>query len=33
MVAQAEIKIGRRWVIEYVVHPLIKMFDEAAREP
>lgn len=33
MVAQAEIKIGRRRVIEYVVHPLIKMFDEAAREP
>lgn len=33
MVAQAEIKIGRRKVIEYVVHPLIKMFDEAAREP
>ena len=33
MVAQVEIKIGRRRVIEYVIHPLIKMFDEAAREP
>ena len=33
MIAQAEIKIGRRRVIEYIVHPLIKMFDEAAREP
>ena len=33
MVAQAEIKVGRRRVIEYIVHPLIKMFDEAAREP
>ena len=33
MVAQVEIKVGRRRVIEYVVHPLIKMFDEAAREP
>ncbi len=33
MEAQAEIKVGRRRVIEYIVHPLIKMFDEAAREP
>ena len=33
MIAQVEIKVGRRRVIEYVVHPLIKMFDEAAREP
>ena len=33
MVAQVEIKVGRRRVIEYVIHPLIKMFDEAAREP
>ena len=33
MVTQVEIKVGRRRVIEYVIHPLIKMFDEAAREP
>jgi len=33
MVAQVEIKVGTRRVIEYIVHPLIKMFDEAAREP
>ena len=33
MVTQVEIKIGTRRVIEYVIHPLIKMFDEAAREP
>ena len=33
MIAQAEIKIGRRRVIEYIIPPLIKMFDEAAREP
>jgi len=33
MVSQVEIKVGRRRVIEYVIHPLIKMFDEAAREP
>ena len=33
MGAQVEIKVGRRRVIEYVIHPLIKMFDEAAREP
>ena len=33
MITQVEIKIGTRRVIEYVIHPLIKMFDEAAREP
>ncbi len=33
MLAQVEIKVGRRRVIEYVIYPLIKMFDEAAREP
>ena len=33
MVTQVEIKIGTRRVIEYIIHPLIKMFDEAAREP
>ena len=33
MVTQVEIKVGTRRVIEYIIHPLIKMFDEAAREP
>ena len=33
MEASAEIKTGRRRVIEYIIYPLIKAFDEAAREP
>ena len=33
MEATAEIKTGRRRVIEYIIYPLIKAFDEAAREP
>ena len=33
MEATCEIKCGRRRVIEYVIYPLIKAFDEAAREP
>ncbi|MCQ2378418.1 MAG: HlyD family type I secretion periplasmic adaptor subunit [Victivallaceae bacterium] len=33
MQAQGEIKTGQRRVIEYVLYPLIKAFDEAAREP
>ncbi len=33
MEAQCEIKCGRRRVIEYVIYPLIKAFDETAREP
>ncbi|MBR6372294.1 MAG: HlyD family type I secretion periplasmic adaptor subunit [Victivallales bacterium] len=33
MEAQCEIKCGRRRVIEYVLYPLIKALDEAAREP
>ena len=33
MEAQCEIKCGRRRVVEYVLYPLIKAFDEAAREP
>lgn len=33
MQAQGEIKTGRRRVIEYALYPLIKAFDEAAREP
>ena len=33
MEASAEIKTGRRRVIEYLIYPLIKAFDEAAREP
>ena len=33
MVSQAEIKVGRRRVIEYLILPLIKSLDEAIREP
>lgn len=33
MEAMCEIKCGRRRVIEYVLYPLIKALDEAAREP
>lgn len=33
MECQAEIKIGTRRVIEYIIHPLIKSLDEAIREP
>ncbi len=33
METQCEIKVGRRRVIEYVIHPLIKSLDEAIREP
>ncbi len=33
MQAQGEIKTGKRRVIEYVLYPLIKAFDETAREP
>ena len=33
MEAQFEIKCGRRRVIEFVLHPLIKALDETAREP
>lgn len=33
MEAQAEIKVGTRKVIEYIIHPLIKSLDEAIREP
>lgn len=33
MEAQAEIKVGTRSVLEYIIHPLIKSLDEAIREP
>lgn len=33
MEAQAEIKVGTRSVLEYVVYPLIKSLDEAIHEP
>lgn len=33
MEAQAEIKVGKRRVIEYLIYPLIKALDEAGREP
>ncbi len=33
MEAMAEIKAGRRRIIEYLIYPLIKALDETAREP
>jgi len=33
MEAQVEIKSGRRRIIEYLIYPLIKGFDEAFKEP
>lgn len=33
MEATAEIKAGRRRIIEYLIYPLIKALDETAREP
>ena len=33
MEAQAEILTGKRRIIEYLLHPLIKALDETAREP
>jgi len=33
MECQAEIRVGDRRIIEYLVHPLIKSLDESMREP
>ena len=33
MEAQCEIKCGKRRIIEFILHPLIKALDETAREP
>ena len=33
MEVQAEIKAGKRRILEYLIYPLIKAFDETAREP
>ena len=33
MGVQCEIKCGRRRVIEYILYPLLKAFDETAKEP
>jgi len=33
MECQAEIKVGDRRIIEYLIHPLIKSLDESMREP
>lgn len=33
MELKAEIKVGKRRIIEYIIHPLIKSLDEAIREP
>ncbi|MDR0932158.1 MAG: HlyD family type I secretion periplasmic adaptor subunit [Victivallales bacterium] len=33
MECQAEIKVGDRRIIEYLIHPLVKSLDETMREP
>ena len=33
MEVQAEIKVGSRRIIEFIIYPLIKALDETAREP
>ena len=33
MTVTAEIKVGKRTVITYIIYPLIKAFDESIREP
>ena len=33
MKVQAEIKVGRRRIIEFIIYPLIKALDETVREP
>lgn len=33
MEINAEIKVGKRRIIEYIIHPLIKALDESIREP
>jgi HlyD family secretion protein len=33
MELKAEIKVGKRRIIEYIIHPLIKALDESIREP
>jgi len=33
MEIKAEIKVGKRRIIEYIIHPLIKALDESIREP
>lgn len=33
MEAQADIQAGRRSILEYLIHPIIKSLDEAIREP
>jgi len=33
MEVEAEIVVGKRRVLEYIVHPLVKSLDEAMREP
>ena len=33
MEVQAEIKVGKRRIIEYILYPLIKALDESIKEP
>jgi HlyD family secretion protein len=33
MTATAEIKVGRRTIISYLLDPIVRLFDESLREP
>ena len=33
MTATAEIKVGRRTIISYLLDPIVRLFDEGLREP
>jgi hemolysin D len=33
MIAQAEIKVGTRSVLSYLLYPVIRVLDESIREP
>jgi hypothetical protein len=33
MTLAAEIKIGRRTIVSYVLDPVVRLFDESLREP
>jgi HlyD family secretion protein len=33
MTTTAEIKVGRRTIISYLLDPVVRLFDESLREP
>jgi len=33
MTATAEIQVGRRTIISYLLDPIVRLFDEGLREP